>query len=53
MPDRSDRQQELERRMADLSVDLVFLPPSADLEYLTGFKRRSSPSATSSMPTAG
>ncbi len=40
MPDRSDRQQELERRMADLSVDLVFLPPSADLEYLTGFKRR-------------
>ena len=40
MPDRRERQQELERRMADLSVDLVFLPPSADLEYLTGFKRR-------------
>jgi Xaa-Pro aminopeptidase len=38
--DRRPRQQELERRMAELSVDLVFLPPSADLEYLTGFKRR-------------
>ena len=28
------------RRMDALGVDLVFLPPSADLEYLTGFKRR-------------
>ena len=26
--------------MEALGVDLVFLPPSADLEYLTGFKRR-------------
>ncbi len=26
--------------MDALGVDLVFLPPSADLEYLTGFKRR-------------
>ncbi len=26
--------------MEALGIDLVFLPPSADLEYLTGFKRR-------------
>ena len=40
MPDRQQRQKELWDRMAALGVDLVFLPPSADLEYLTGFKRR-------------
>jgi Xaa-Pro aminopeptidase len=40
VPERRQRQPDLEQRMADLGVDLVFLPPSADLEYLTGFKRR-------------
>jgi len=40
MPDRQQRQRELWDRMGALGVDLVFLPPSADLEYLTGFKRR-------------
>ena len=40
MPDHWQRRAELEERMAALGVDLVFLPPSADLEYLTGFKRR-------------
>jgi Xaa-Pro aminopeptidase len=34
------RREQLEERMDALGVDLVFLPPSADLEYLTGFKRR-------------
>ncbi len=40
MPDHRDRREELDRRMDALGVDLVFLSPSADLEYLTGFKRR-------------
>jgi Xaa-Pro aminopeptidase len=40
MPDHWQRRAELEERMGALGVDLMFLPPSADLEYLTGFKRR-------------
>jgi Xaa-Pro aminopeptidase len=34
------RREELDRRMSEADVDLVFLPPSADLEYLTGMRRR-------------
>lgn len=34
------RRQALAARMVDAGVDLVFLPSSADLEYLTGMKRR-------------
>lgn len=40
MLDRQSRQEALWERMGTLGADLVFLPPSADLEYLTGFKRR-------------
>ncbi len=34
------RRAELDRRMAEAGIDLMFLPPSADLEYLTGMQRR-------------
>ncbi len=34
------RREALDRRMSEADVDLVFLPPSADLEYLTGMRRR-------------
>ena len=40
MFDYETRRKSLYERMANLGVDLVFLPPSGDLEYLTGFKRR-------------
>ncbi len=40
MPDCRQRLEELWQRMGGLGADLVFLAPSADLEYLTGFKRR-------------
>lgn len=40
MTDHAQRREQLAERMAALGTDLVFLPPSADLEYLTGFKRR-------------
>jgi Xaa-Pro aminopeptidase len=40
VPAHAQRREQLDERMAALGVDLVFLPPSADLEYLTGFKRR-------------
>jgi Xaa-Pro aminopeptidase len=36
----SSRRQQLEERMRELGTELMFLPPSGDLEYLTGFKRR-------------
>jgi Xaa-Pro aminopeptidase len=36
----AERREELSRRMDEAGVDLVFLPPSADLEYLTGMQRR-------------
>ncbi|HET8588052.1 MAG TPA: Xaa-Pro peptidase family protein [Nakamurella sp.] len=34
------RRQALSAKMSDAGVDLLFLPPSADLEYLTGLERR-------------
>ncbi|MDA8314104.1 MAG: Xaa-Pro peptidase family protein [Actinomycetota bacterium] len=40
MFDYETRRKNLFERMGELGVDLVFLPPSGDLEYLTGFKRR-------------
>ena len=36
----SSRRSRLATLMEDAGVDLVFLPPSADLEYLTGMQRR-------------
>lgn len=38
--DYGSRRQQLEDRMRELGTQLMFLPPSSDLEYLTGFKRR-------------
>jgi Xaa-Pro dipeptidase len=38
--DYGQRQERLGEAMTALGVDLVFLPVSADLEYLTGFRRR-------------
>src|SRR5579871_1649143 len=40
MADRKQRQAQLADRMVAAGVDLLFLPVSADLEYLTGLKRR-------------
>lgn len=40
MFDYETRRKSLFERMGELGVDAVFLPPSGDLEYLTGFKRR-------------
>ncbi len=40
MPDRARRQEILAQRMTEAGVDLMFLPISADLEYLTGLSRR-------------
>jgi Xaa-Pro aminopeptidase len=33
------RRERLAERMADEGIDLVFVPPSSDLEYLTGLER--------------
>ncbi len=38
--DYAARRTVLGERMASAGVDLVFLPPSADLEYVTGLQRR-------------
>jgi Xaa-Pro aminopeptidase len=38
--DYAARRAVLGARMADAGVDLLFVPPSADLEYLTGMQRR-------------
>jgi Xaa-Pro aminopeptidase len=38
--DYSARRTVLAERMTDAGIDLMFLPPSADLEYLTGMQRR-------------
>ncbi|MCF6508104.1 aminopeptidase P family protein [Blastococcus sp. MG754426] len=35
-----ERRRRLSARMEEAGVDLVFLPPSADLEYFTGMERR-------------
>jgi Xaa-Pro aminopeptidase len=40
MPDYQARQRTFAEHMSAASIDLVFLPVSADLEYLTGFQRR-------------
>jgi len=40
MPDYQSRQAALAERMTAAGTDLIFLPVSADLEYLTGLKRR-------------
>lgn len=40
MADYDERRRLLAGRMDDLGIDVVFLPVSADLEYLTGFRRR-------------
>jgi Xaa-Pro aminopeptidase len=34
------RRTALAQRMADAGINMMFLPPSADLEYLTGLQRR-------------
>ncbi|MDQ3426025.1 MAG: Xaa-Pro peptidase family protein [Actinomycetota bacterium] len=39
MFDYLDRRQRLAERMREARVDLLFLPPSSDLEYLTGVER--------------
>ncbi|MGE5689836.1 MAG: M24 family metallopeptidase [Pseudomonadota bacterium] len=39
MFDYADRRRRLAERMRDADVDLLFLPPSSDLEYLTGVER--------------
>lgn len=41
----ADRRRRVGERMTERGVDLLFVPPSADLEYLTGARRR--------MPTFG
>lgn len=38
--DHADRRARLAERMDAAGIDLMFLPPSADLEYLTGMQRR-------------
>jgi Xaa-Pro aminopeptidase len=43
--DYRDRRRRLDERMREAAVDLLFLPPSSDLEYLTGAER--------SVPTFG
>ena len=40
MQDFAGRRQRLAERMTDQGIDLLFLPPSSDLEYLTGMERR-------------
>ena len=40
MPDYQSRQAALAEHMTAAGTDLIFLPVSADLEYLTGLKRR-------------
>jgi Xaa-Pro aminopeptidase len=40
MPDYQSRQATLAEHMTAAGTDLIFLPVSADLEYLTGLKRR-------------
>ncbi|CAN5356410.1 aminopeptidase P family protein [soil metagenome] len=40
MFDHRDRRIRLEQQMAEGGVGLAFIPPSADLEYLTGLQRR-------------
>ena len=40
MQDFAGRRQRLAERMTEQGVDLLFVPPSADLEYLTGMERR-------------
>jgi Xaa-Pro aminopeptidase len=37
--DYRDRRQRLAERMREAGIDLLFLPPSSDLEYLTGVER--------------
>jgi Xaa-Pro aminopeptidase len=37
--DYADRRRRLDERMREAGVDLLFLPPSSDLEYLTGVER--------------
>jgi Xaa-Pro aminopeptidase len=38
--DFAGRRQRLAERMTEQGIDLLFVPPSADLEYLTGMERR-------------
>ncbi len=40
MQDFAGRRQRLAERMTEQGIDLLFVPPSADLEYLTGMERR-------------
>jgi Xaa-Pro aminopeptidase len=40
MQDFAGRRQRLAERMTEQDVDLLFVPPSGDLEYLTGLERR-------------
>jgi Xaa-Pro aminopeptidase len=40
MPDYQARQRTFAEHLTGAGIDLVFLPVSADLEYLTGFQRR-------------
>ncbi|HSL65275.1 MAG TPA: Xaa-Pro peptidase family protein [Gaiellaceae bacterium] len=39
MFDYADRRRRLGERMLEAGIDLLFLPPSSDLEYLTGVER--------------
>src|SRR4051794_12518054 len=40
MFDHAERRRRLAERMGAADVDLLFLPPSSDLEYLTGVERQ-------------
>ncbi len=40
MQDFAGRRQRLAERMTEQGIDLLFVPPSGDLEYLTGMERR-------------
>jgi hypothetical protein len=40
MQDAAGRRLRLAERMTEQGVDLLFVPPSGDLEYLTGLERR-------------
>jgi Xaa-Pro aminopeptidase len=51
--DYAERQRRLAERMDAEGVDVLFLAPSADLEYLTGVERQSPTSARPRMRTVG
>ena len=51
--DYAERRRRLAERMAEAGVDLLFLQPSSDLEYLTGVERAIPTFGQSSTRTVG